>query len=234
VKAAQRRSIALAVAPAIAGFATLAVAIPGSQAASGGLGYEPAPAAVGDSLSAPQQASVGRPIRLRGTLTGVARDTTIEIQRLDPQQGWVTATSTVAGREGSFDVRWTPAHAGRTSIRAIPVGGSTIRAAGVAPSRGISVYKISSATWYGPGLWGNALACGRKLRRGTIGVAHRTLPCGTQVELRYRGRTVIAPVVDRGPFRSHAEWDLTYATAKALRFKRSARIGALRITAAKS
>jgi rare lipoprotein A (peptidoglycan hydrolase) len=37
------------------------------------------------------------------------------------------------------------------------------------------------------------------------------------------------PVVDRGPFSSRRRWDLTAATAKALDFTFTDRIGALRI-----
>jgi hypothetical protein len=44
-------------------------------------------------------------------------------------------------------------------------------------------------TWYGPGFYGNRMACGGTLTRKTIGVAaHADIPCGTQIELRYRDR----------------------------------------------
>jgi rare lipoprotein A (peptidoglycan hydrolase) len=75
------------------------------------------------------------------------------------------------------------------------------------------------ATWYGPGFWGNETACGRKLRRETMGVAHKTLPCGSEVMLRYQGRYVRTKVIDRGPYANGAKWDLTQATAEALRFE---------------
>src|SRR5262245_38422346 len=42
--------------------------------------------------------------------------------------------------------------------------------------------RSAGATWYGPGLYGNGTACGQTLWPGTIGVAHRTLPCGTTVK----------------------------------------------------
>ena len=51
-----------------------------------------------------------------------------------------------------------------------------------------------------------------------MGVAHRTLPCGTRVELFYAGRIVRVPVIDRGPYANNATWDLTVATAGALNF----------------
>ena len=37
----------------------------------------------------------------------------------------------------------------------------------------------ANISWYGPGLYGNGTACGQRLTKGLVGVAHRTLPCGT-------------------------------------------------------
>lgn len=76
---------------------------------------------------------------------------------------------------------------------------------------------LQLATWYGPGLFGNRTACGKTLRRSTWGIAHRTLPCGTLVMLRHRGRKVTVRVIDRGPF-SGATVDLTSRTKQFLRF----------------
>jgi rare lipoprotein A (peptidoglycan hydrolase) len=66
-------------------------------------------------------------------------------------------------------------------------------------------------SWYGPGFYGNRTACGLALTRTLVGVAHRTLPCGTLVTFRNRanGRIVVAPVVDRGPYVAGRQWDLT-------------------------
>ena len=74
----------------------------------------------------------------------------------------------------------------------------------------------SVATWYGPGFFGHRTACGERLRRKTIGVAHRKLPCGTRVTLKYRGHYVRARVIDRGPYTSGARWDLTQQAARKL------------------
>src|SRR4051794_9471889 len=52
-----------------------------------------------------------------------------------------------------------------------------------------AAYQPVKATWYGPGLYGNRMACGSKLTHRTLGVAHKRLPCGTKVALRYRGHT---------------------------------------------
>lgn len=73
------------------------------------------------------------------------------------------------------------------------------------------------ATWYGPRFWGNRTGCGRTLRTTTWGIAHRTLPCGQLVWLRYHGRSIAVPVVDRGPY-GGASLDLTQRTSTYLRF----------------
>jgi rare lipoprotein A len=74
----------------------------------------------------------------------------------------------------------------------------------------------ATASWYGPGMWGNRTACGQTLTSDLRGVAHRTLPCGTPVTLRYGSGTLTVAVVDRGPFIYSREFDLTYATRVAL------------------
>jgi rare lipoprotein A (peptidoglycan hydrolase) len=79
----------------------------------------------------------------------------------------------------------------------------------------------AGATWYGPGFYGNRTACGKQLRRTTIGVASRTLPCGTKVTFAFHGRSIVAPVIDRGPYTRGFRFDLTGATAEALRFTTS-------------
>jgi rare lipoprotein A len=80
------------------------------------------------------------------------------------------------------------------------------------------VYRPALASWYGPGFYGRHLACGGRLGFSTLGVANKTLPCGTRVTLRYRGRTLRVPVIDRGPFAGNREFDLTAATKRRLRF----------------
>jgi rare lipoprotein A (peptidoglycan hydrolase) len=85
-------------------------------------------------------------------------------------------------------------------------------------------FTTAKATWYGPGFYGERTACGNMLRRSTIGVAHRSLPCGTDVTFSYGGRTVVAPVIDRGPFRRGFTWDLTAATARQLGLTSSATV----------
>jgi rare lipoprotein A (peptidoglycan hydrolase) len=86
---------------------------------------------------------------------------------------------------------------------------------------------VAIATWYGPGFFGRRTACGQVLRRATVGIAHRRLPCGTQVTVYYRGRIATVSVIDRGPYAHRADWDLTQATARHLGIRRTSRIRVL-------
>ncbi len=63
---------------------------------------------------------------------------------------------------------------------------------------------------------GERLACGGTLQAGQPGVAHRTLPCGTRVELRRNGRTLTTEVIDRGPYVAGRTFDLTGPAAERL------------------
>jgi len=71
----------------------------------------------------------------------------------------------------------------------------------------------NNISWYGPGFYGNNGACGMLGSAGltseTVGVAHRSLPCGTVVTFRYNGYTVTTRVIDRGPYVSGRTWDMT-------------------------
>jgi rare lipoprotein A len=82
----------------------------------------------------------------------------------------------------------------------------------------LNVYRSAYASWYGPGLYGNRLGCGGTLTAGRLGVAHKTLPCGTKVTLRRGGRVLRVSVIDRGPYVGGREFDLTAATARKLGF----------------
>lgn len=81
--------------------------------------------------------------------------------------------------------------------------------------------RTARTTWYGPGFYGNKTACGQTLTYGTVGVAHRNLPCGTKVTFRHKGRALVATVIDRGPFVRGIMWDLTGAAARHLGFSGS-------------
>ena len=74
-----------------------------------------------------------------------------------------------------------------------------------------SVWHVTKMTWYGPGFYGSHTACGQLMTRKLIGVANRTLPCGTRIEIRYHGHDRIVKVVDRGPY---GVWWTLDATAR--------------------
>ena len=86
-------------------------------------------------------------------------------------------------------------------------------------------YRIAGASWYGgKTMGGRSTACGQILRPTTIGVANKTLPCGTPVKFVWHGHSVIAPVIDRGPYIKGRAWDLTSAAAESLEFEGIGRI----------
>ncbi|MHB8891033.1 MAG: septal ring lytic transglycosylase RlpA family protein [Candidatus Limnocylindrales bacterium] len=66
-------------------------------------------------------------------------------------------------------------------------------------------------SWYGPGFYGKRTACGYAYTREIIGVAHRSLPCGTLVTFRNlsNGRQITVPVIDRGPYVAGRQWDMS-------------------------
>ena len=87
------------------------------------------------------------------------------------------------------------------------------------------IHTTGVATWFGPGFYGHKTACGQTLTPAVVGVAHRTLPCGTLVRVTYAGHAVVLPVLDRGPYSHIAEWDLTAGAAAALDVSDTVRIG---------
>lgn len=80
-----------------------------------------------------------------------------------------------------------------------------------------SPYRYAGASWYGgPSLWGHQTACGKTLRPNTLGVAHKSLPCGTTVKFVYHGHVLVTQVIDRGPYVKGRSWDLTKAASEVL------------------
>jgi rare lipoprotein A len=182
-----------------------------SETASGG----------GVQLSVLPAATAGRTVLVHGAAPAGAAGHQVKLQLQNPGTlRWKEVTGARVTRDGTFTERWTPRGAGQYALRAVLRGAS--------PALVITVYKPALATWYGPGFWGNQTACGEILTPDTVGVAHRTLPCGTLVTLAYEGRTITAPVIDRGPYGvPGAQYDLTQAAAFVLGMAESETIGAL-------
>jgi rare lipoprotein A len=158
---------------------------------------------------------------------------TIEIQRSGHQTNWTWANtvSATVGSDGTFSAVWQTNHIGQFAMRAMASGSSQAQTASITPPLTTTVYRPSRATEYGPGFYGKKTACGQRLGRGTIGLANRTLHCGESVAVYYRGKTLVVPVIDRGPYANGADWDLTVATGKALGIKGTTQIDAVSLPA---
>jgi rare lipoprotein A len=197
--------------------AVLCGALAGVPAASG-----QAPSAA--SLVPDPGALRGHVTRFHGVLPDVAPGARVQVQRLDAKRGWVVEATTTAAPGGAFVAAWRPRVVGRFTMRAVGVGPGA-RAASAAPTAPETVYRAAVATWYGPGMYGHHTACGQVLSHRIMGVAHRTLPCGTPVEISFGGKTITVPVVDRGPFSNEARYDLTSATAQQIGVTQTSTIG---------
>jgi hypothetical protein len=139
----------------------------------------------------------------RVEVAALARGTAMTIQPQDPG----------ARSAGSLDQRSSLIE---PNLRAEPPLAPVRPAQPVPTASSISTIPVSTwhhdrdISWYGPGLYGNGTACGQKLTKTLVGVAHRTLPCGTLVTFRYKGVTLTVPVIDRGPYVSGRTWDLSH------------------------
>jgi rare lipoprotein A len=209
----------------------------GGAPASGG-GTAPSAAPTGGPVSASSDGisfttSATTMLRNQLSFSGTAPRSdagkTIQIQRLGHETAWqwTPTVSAQVAPDGSFSAVWQTNHIGRFSIRVLVGQAGGAASASAAPTVTITVFRSSVATLYGPGFYGHRTACGQLLTRSTIGVANRTLRCGTKVAVLYRGRTMVVPVIDRGPYANSADWDLTEATGQALGMSGTARLGAV-------
>ena len=112
------------------------------------------------------------------------------------------------------------------SANGLALASSGGAAAPTAPSStpATSVRATGIATWFGPGFYGKQTACGQTLTPGVVGVANRTLACGTLIKVTYKGHSLTLPVLDRGPYGHGADWDLTAGAADALGITETVRI----------
>ena len=195
----------------------------------------PPPAA---AIIATPHVLVGKVGRFRGSFPPRAAGRTVMIERFDDDTAaWTHVTTAQVRADGSYVARWRTDVTGRHRTRATVAGeaarsaggGAAVFAAAQPEEASMTVYRSAVASWYGPGFYGRRTACGERMTRKLLGVAHKRLPCGTEVALSYGRRSITVPVVDRGPFVKGRRWDLTAATAKALHFTFTDRIGAVRI-----
>lgn len=162
-------------------------------------------------IKADRHVMAGKPVRISGTVEPATDGQEVVVQVPGPDE--VTKT----GPSGKFTVKWSGGGPGEHNVQAVSVGTETT-AGSQSKSVKVTAYRAAQASWYGPGLYGNGMACGGTLTPNTIGVAHKSLPCGTKLTLRYGGRSVEVEVVDRGPYVGGREFDLTAATRQKLGF----------------
>jgi peptidoglycan lytic transglycosylase len=190
----------------------------------------------GITISTRASAFVRSGVSVSGSVPASDAGDAVEIDQLPatPGASWLPVAFVRAASDGSFAAAWHTRGAGQMTIRAVLGSNQGSSAAASPPALSVTIYRRSIATLYGPGFWGQRTACGVILRPRTIGVANRTLPCGTEVQLYYRGNVMTVPVIDRGPYAHNANWDLTMATARAMGIRGTARIGAASTASAPS
>jgi rare lipoprotein A len=194
------------------GRAALLAAAGGAAAAAAAV---PAQAAPAITVSTTHDVLVGQRVTMRGNTGAPGARVSIQARH---GRGWAAVAHATSAADGSFRASWRPARLGRYSVRAVVVGPQAFVSASSSTTAAVTVYRAVDASYYGPGLYGSQLACGGTLEPGQLGVANKTLPCGSRVTLRYHGRSVTVPVIDRGPYVAGREYDLTEATKSRLEF----------------
>lgn len=184
--------------------------------------------------AAPQTASRERGIRVTAAVAVTARERVVRAGRLmrlsgrvrpgtsgrivvlerRAGRGWRRLARTRTRAGGRWTVRLRPRSSFSSRVR-VRTAGTPAVAGGRARAGRLSVLRPALASWYGEG---QRLACGGSLTPGMMGVAHKSLPCGTMVTIRFRGRQVRVPVVDRGPYAGGREFDLGPGVRSALGF----------------
>ena len=159
----------------------------------------------------------GKRVVVRGSLRPAGSGRAVALQVRQSGGGWKTVDHDRTNAKGRYVLAWRAAKTGTRRIR-VHFGGTRELSSARHQAGTTRVYRRALASWYGPGLYGGHLACGGTLTPGTLGVANKSLPCGTKVTLHYRGRSVRVPVVDRGPYVGAREFDLTAATKAKLGF----------------
>jgi len=210
--------------PAVAGALCFAITCAGAQTASAQT-ETPQPEPTGARAAQEPRIAVGqrklhvragKRTAVRGAVGPAVTGLTVSLQ-VKRAGRWKPIARDRTDASGRYALRERLPRTGSTKVRVRVAGGPGVRAGKRVIGR-LNVYRTAYASWYGPGLYGNPLACGGTLDGGTMGVAHKTLPCGTRVTLKRGGREVRVPVVDRGPFVGGREYDLTAATAQRLGF----------------
>jgi hypothetical protein len=156
----------------------------------------------------------GRRAVVRGHLLPGAAGRSVAVQARRHGH-WHTVDTGHTRGGGAFKLAFHPGSVGSASLR-LRFAGDGANGASTRRDGRLNVFRRSLASWYS--LSGGHLACGGTMTSGTLGVANKSLPCGTMVTFRFHGHTVRVPVIDRGPYSGGREWDLSAATAQRLGF----------------
>jgi peptidoglycan lytic transglycosylase len=186
---------------------TLAIANTSAQPAQAQTAAQPATGKIAIS-DRRLNVRAGRRVVVRGT---APRSSTVSL-RIQRAGRWRTLARARTDARGRFTLR-DRARRPLSARAGVSAPGAAPRSVGR-----LNVYRRALASWYGPGLYGQRLGCGGTLSAESVGVAHKSLPCGARVTLRHHGRIVRVRVIDRGPYVGGREFDLTAATAQRLGF----------------
>jgi hypothetical protein len=229
-----------ATSPALAGSTTGGSSAPGAGTSPAGYGSTGGATttgtqpATGDGSIAGTNGIVGSKLKFKGVATSAAEGESVSLQVQGGDGAWEEIATTKTDEDGAWIARWKADRSGTLVVRAVTggPGGGTGEAAQApdAPTMKVVVYQSTLASVYGvgdDGQIGTRTACGQMLKATTLGVAHKTLPCGTKVTFFSGGKTITVPVIDRGPYRKGYSWDLTTATANRLGFEGIGTVGSL-------
>jgi rare lipoprotein A (peptidoglycan hydrolase) len=211
--------------------AALANSSGGASAPPAGSPTAPAaPTATGGALAVTPTSVVRRQVAIvTGSvpIAGAGRGVVLQVRT--STSTWTTVATATATASGAFTIPWRASRAGQLQLRVVHGALASTSAVASTPSVTLSVYEPVTATWYGPGFYGNKTACGETMTTTIVGVADRALPCGTPVTVTYNGTTLTLPVIDRGPFSGGATLDLTHAAAQELGMSETSTVDMLAI-----
>jgi rare lipoprotein A len=154
----------------------------------------------------------GQRLAVRGRLMPWRSGREVRLVGHSGRRGWRTLARTRTRAAGRFTLRFAADSGVDRRLRVVFDGDRANR--GLSASAGaLTVYSDESvASWYNDA---GGTACGF---HAGLGVANKSLPCGTKVRFRYGGRSVTATVDDRGPFIPGRTWDFNQNLAGALGF----------------
>ena len=153
---------------------------------------------------------VGERVAIAGVLAPTLAAEVVKLEQRGRRSWRVVAARTSSLAAGAFRLGFREHRLGTDQLRLAVNGQDGVY---YTPVTTLTVFHRVLVSWYG--LTGRT-ACGQELSASTLGVANRTLPCGTMVTFRLGRRTLRVPVIDRGPYVWGRDYDLTYATKRRL------------------